>query len=166
MKIDLKTLQNNYYNAVVANISHANTAIKEAQGWLLGLATAELAFAGAIILSPNLHGRPYYINIILFIAIAFLLLSFFSFFLGCYFQFKHLLVISRSYHKLSKDVTEFMRHQLITEVEQLPSFLSDDGINNIKSSHDANKYFIISLVSIGLATLILLIAIFSFLLNK
>lgn len=161
---DLKKLQTNYYNAVVINAGQANEAIKSAQGWLLGLATAELAFAGTLLLSPIL--RLFYINILLVITIALLIVSFFSFFIGCYFQFKHILEVSREYNKLSNIVIEFMESQKITEIDKLPSFLSDKDINKLKSSHDANKYFLISFFSLGLATLILFFAILIFLLSR
>jgi len=163
---DLKKLQINYYNAVVINANQANESIRSAQGWLLGLATAELAFAGALILSPILQNQFFYVNILLTIAVALLIMSFFSFFIGCYFQFKHILEVSREYNKLSNTVVEFMESQKIIEIDKLPSFLSDKNIDKLKSSHDANKYFLISFFSLGLATLILFFAILIFLLNR
>lgn len=169
MKTDLKKLQNNYFEAVVRNAAQANEAIKSAQGWLLTLATTELAFTGMLIFSPTLGnykiGCIISVNTVLFIAVAFLLSSFFSFFAGCYFQFKHLLEASRRYYKLSNDTIELMENQNITEIEKLPSFLNDEEANKLKTNHSANKYFLFSFVSIGLATIILFLTTSSFLLR-
>ena len=144
MKKDLLKLQKNYYRASVENAKEANSAVTKAQGWVLTLGLAELAFIGS---------QGNFSSCLVKIEITLLLLAFILFVIGSVAQFKHCLKSSRYYFLLSSKILKWVEEKEISEVEKIPDeFL---GENMLKTSNTANYFLFSSFVLIGISTILI-----------
>lgn len=144
MKKDLINLQNNYFIASVVNAKEANLAIGKAQGWVLTLGLAELAFLG---------NRGDFSQCIIKMEITLLLLAFVLFAIGSVAQYKHVLKISRYYFSISSKILKQVEVNETSEVEYIPYEFLD--IEVLKTSDTANYFLFTSFILIGISTIMI-----------
>ncbi len=147
MKKDLLKLQNNYFTASVENVKEANSAIYKAQGWVLTLGLAELAFLGS---QKDLS------SCIVKIEITLLLLAFILFVIGSIAQYKHLLKSSRFYFSLSSKVSRDIEASGTSEAKEIPNeFLDRSDTDVLKTNNVANYLLSLSFTLIGISTFLI-----------
>jgi len=144
MKKDLLKLQNNYFTASAENAKEANLAIGKAQGWVLTLGLAELAF---------LSNREDFSSCIIKVEITLLLLAFVLFVIGSVAQYKHVLRISRYYFHLSSKILKRVEEEKLLEAEKIPDEFLDT--QNLKTSNTANYFLFSSFILIGISTILI-----------
>lgn len=142
MKKDLLKLQNNYFIASVENIKEANSAISKAQGWVLTLGLAELAFLGS---------QGNFSCYLVKVEITLLLAAFIFFVMGSVAQYKHVLKSSRHYFLLSSQILKWVEERGTSEVENIPIEFSDE--ETLKTSSSANCFLFLSFILIGINTI-------------
>lgn len=145
MKKDLLKLQNNYFSASVENAKEANSAIGKAQGWILTLGLAELAFLGV---------QGDFTSCSIKIETSFLLLAFIFFIVGSIVQYKHVLKKSRYYYLLSIKILEWVEEKGTSGCEKIPNELREDS-NILKTSSTANYLLFSSFVLIIVSTILI-----------
>jgi len=144
MKNDLLKLQNNYFTASVENSKEANMSISRAQGWLLTLGLAELAFLGS---------QGNFSSCIVKTEITLLLLAFILFIIGSITQYKFLLKTSRYYFSLSSRILKLVEEKNTAEVEKIPDkFLNTQ---NLRTSNITNYLFFSSFILIVVSTILI-----------
>ncbi len=146
MKNNLLKLQNNYFNASVENVKEGNLAIRKAQGWVLTLGLAELAFLGT---------QGDFSLISNEIAISFLFLSFILFSLGSIKQSRNLFDKAKYYKRLSNETMEWILKNKIIEIENIPKELKEETEISMASNKTADKFIFLSFILIGLSSLII-----------
>ena len=144
MKKDLLKLQNNYFTASAENAKEANLAIGKAQGWVLTLGLAELAF---------LSNREDFSSCIIKVEITLLLQAFVLFVIGSVAQYKHVLRISRYYFHLSSKILKRVEEEKLLEAEKIPDEFLDT--QNLKTSNTANYFLFSSFILIGISTILI-----------
>jgi hypothetical protein len=157
MEFDLVKLQNSYFEAARANADIANEMMSKTHGWLLALATAELAFVGYFVTGGlGLTNNPVD-RWLLYISVCLILLNFVFFFAGSFYQRAHVLKSARQYYHLSQKVTKMIQETgSILKANQLPDNLLDTHIKALKTNAIANKLFLVSFGLVGLSTLLLM----------
>lgn len=149
MKKDLLKLQNNYFTASIENAKEANSAVSRAQGWVLTLGLAELAF---------LSSQDDSSSCIVRLEITLLLLAFVLFVIGSVAQYKHCLKSSRRYFSLSSKVLKWVEEKETSEVEKIPDEFLDTQV--LKTSNTANYFLFSSFILIGVSTILLWFSLF------
>lgn len=144
MKKDLLKLQNNYFTASIDNVKVANSAISKAQGWVLTLGLAELAFLGS---------KNDFLSCLMKVQVTLLLLAFVLFVIGSIAQYKHVLKSSRHYFSLSYKILEWIEEKETSEVEKIPNEFLDNQV--LKTSVTANYFLFSSFVLVGISTILL-----------
>ncbi len=144
MKKDLLKLQNNYFTASVENAKEANSAVSRAQGWVLTLGLAELAFIGS---------QGDFSSCLVKIEITLLLFAFILFVIGSIAQFKHCLKSSRHYFSLSSKILKWIEEKETLEVEKIPDEFLDKNV--LKTSNTANYFLFSSFILIGISTILI-----------
>ncbi len=144
MKKDLLKLQNNYHIASVENAKEANLSIRQAQGWILTLGLAELAFLSS--LGDFSSG-------FVKVEVTLLLFAFIFFVIGSVAQYRHALKGSRDYFSLSSMILKHIEKIGTHEVEEIPENFSDN--EKLRTSNIANHFIFLSFVLIGVSTVLI-----------
>jgi len=154
-KFSIEKIQDHAFEASVVNAKQANEAMKSYQSWLLILCTTELAFLGTLILNEEVE----YICLVKALIIL-ILISFFAFIFGGFYQFKDLVKVARNHEKRSNVALEYLKKN-IREVEEIPRELeiSSKQINSSRKANIGFSIFLFLTIAVNLGVLLLIILI-------